>query len=77
MDDRATSPATGRRAPVQGGEGYPAGTVAWEEHLRAWKAYRVKHRNRQNADQIAERDDLSYGEITDLLGHAPKTWEPR
>jgi hypothetical protein len=55
----------------------PAGTVAWEEHVAAHAAYARRYRNDQTALRIAERGGLSYAELTDFLGHEPKTWEPR
>lgn len=73
-----------RRAPVQGGygrhggqRGYDPGTVAWEEYLRAWKAYDRKCRSGQSAERITELGGFGYGELIEFLGHEPKTWEPR
>ena len=72
-----SAPAAGRRAPVHGGKGHPSGTVAWEEHLRAWEVYATRYRGSQSAEWTAALDGFGYAEITALLGHAPKTWEPR
>lgn len=67
-----------RRAPTQSNRAFakPAGTVAWDEHERAWKAYARKYPG-QSAERIAERGGFCYGEIADFLGHEPKTWRPR
>jgi hypothetical protein len=76
----------GRRAPVQGDypdekrraaeQGKPPhgpGTVSWEEHLLAWSAY-AAHGHSQSAERLAQRGGFGYGEMTELLGHEPKTW---
>lgn len=31
----------------------------------------------QSAERLAERGGFGYWELTDLLGHEPKTWQPR
>jgi hypothetical protein len=74
-----------RRAPVQGDgwdrakhcPGRPPGTVAWAEHLEAFEPYRKKYGNDQSAERIAERGGFSFWELTNQLGHEPRTWEPR
>ena len=81
----------GRRAPVQK-EGYPggrghvngkdlpmkgAGTVSWAEYLEAYAAYSARYGSSQSAERMVERGGFGYWEITGLLGHEPKTWEPR
>lgn len=76
-----------RRAPVQGewrkatpgaraGWRVSPGTVAWEEHELAWRAYAARYGSGQSAERIAERHGFGYDEITNLLGHEPKTWRP-
>lgn len=83
---------TPKRAPVQDEDpkyhrpGYdkwrghpkmPSGTVTWEEHLEAYAAYAKRYGHQQSAERLAERGGFGYYEISDLLGHEPKTWEPR
>jgi hypothetical protein len=76
----------GRRAPVQGNGCYVPrgdprekgpGTVTWAEHLEAYATYASRYGTSQSAERLAERGGFGFGEITDLLGHEPKTWEPR
>ena len=74
----------GRRAPVQGEYARPggpparaAGTVTWEEHLKAYAAYAAIYGKHQSAERLAERGGFGYREITDLLGHEPTTWSVR
>lgn len=71
------------RAPVQGSlrcpgsrPSKPAGTITWAEHVEAWVAYNRMHRE-QSAERIAERGGFGWYEITELLDHEPRTWEPR
>lgn len=71
-----------RRALVQaegsaGGKRRPAGTISWAEHVEAWRAYAKKYRNDQSAERLAERGGFGYLELTELLGHEPKTWKAR
>jgi len=80
-----------QRAPVQGVGNYhlwvghparepdarPAGTIAWGEHLQAWEAYAKRFGRDQSADRVAERGGFCYREVTEFLGHAPRTWRPR
>lgn len=67
-----------RRAPVQANRKHakPAGTVDWAEHVEAWQAYAKLYGTSQSAERIAERSGFCYGELVDLLGRAPTTWEP-
>jgi hypothetical protein len=67
-----------RRAPVQANRrlGKPAGTVAWWEHAKAWEAYAARYGHKQSAERIAERQGFCYGELLELLGHEPETWQP-
>jgi hypothetical protein len=62
------------RAPVQKGPLGPAGTIAWEEHERIWRAYAAKYRNGQTAERIAERGGFGHGEILMLTGGLPQTF---
>lgn len=69
------------RAPVQGvlrgGRWvHLPGTVAWEEHERAYLVYAARYGTGQSAQRIAERSGFGYDEITQLLGHPPTTWRP-
>jgi hypothetical protein len=50
-----------------------SGTVAWEEHEEAWADYAIRHRD-QTAERLAQRGGFGYAEITDHLGHPPRTW---
>ena len=77
---------TPERAPVQADRhrskliklpGTVAGTVAWDEHLQAWRAYAAKYGSDQSAERIAERGGFGYAELGALLGREPKTWLPR
>jgi hypothetical protein len=66
-----------RRAPVQARYGptpIRRGSIAWSEHLKAYKAYSAAHGNSQSAERIAERGGFGYNEIVTLLGAEPKTW---
>lgn len=77
------APVDERRAPVQGdpgarfGEGYPAGTISWQEHLAAYEDYAKRYGGDQSAERLAARGGFGYAELTDHLGHEPKTWRPR
>lgn len=68
----------GRRALVQRCSrlGKGPGTIAWEEHLRAWSAYDARWNSGQSAERINERGGFAYDELVAYLGDAPKTWEP-
>ena len=71
----------GKRVPVQGDYGSRAkrgpGSIAWEEHLRAWSGYAARYGTEQSAEHMAERGGFSYSELVQYLGHEPETWEPR
>ena len=56
--------------------GKPPGSVTWDEHVEAWTEYHRQHWG-QDADTIALRGGFGFWELTDLLGHALETWEPR
>ena len=67
------------RAPVQaswkGGRAVkPAGSIAWEEHVRAHEAYRAKYGACQSAERIAERGGFGHEELLLFLGHEPETF---
>lgn len=76
-----------RRVPVQGdgnyslrhddsrrGNAHYPGTVSWEEHCEAWAGY-AKRYSGQDAEKIAERGGFGYDEMTEYMGHEPKTWQ--
>lgn len=68
-----------KRAPVQPeywrkGTGSTWGSITWEEHVEAWEAYNRKYQSHQTAEDVAARFGFGYGEITELLGHPPRTW---
>lgn len=74
----------GRRAPVQADRGHKPGekpkgygTIAWAEHLEAYGTYSGRYGKSQSAERLAERGGFAYWELADLLGHEPKTWQPR
>jgi len=76
----------GRRAPVQGSRhgpswlnrcSFPAGTVAWAEHLEAWGRYASLGHGDQSAERVAERGGFDITEMVFLLGRLPLTWRPR
>jgi hypothetical protein len=86
--DKVESASVGeRRAPVQAerdplhredrARDKPYGSVKWEEHLAAWTQYALRFGSSQSAGRIAERGGFGYYELTALLGHEPKTWQPR
>jgi len=67
-----------QRSEAHGGK--PAGSIAWSEHVDAWKGYRDRFPSsaqRQDAARIAERHGFSYCELVEYLGREPTTWEPR
>jgi phosphopantothenate-cysteine ligase len=79
---RTTSQPKEKRAPVQSdiapnGLPRPSGTVAWNEHQKAWDAYAKKYGKVQSAERIAERGGFGWNELFELLGHEPKTWKQR
>lgn len=65
------------RAPVQGDRERPPGTIAWEEHERAWRGYSFRYGKYRSAKRIAERGGFGHAELKKFLGHEPTTWEPR
>lgn len=65
-----------RRAIESGIKGLVPGTISWEEHERAWEEYARRYGRSQSAERIHERGGFCYWELTDQLGHEPKTWEP-
>lgn len=73
--------AIARRARVQGVAGpgpnrRPSGSISWEEHEQAWRAYAKLYGEIQSAERINDRGGFGYEELTGLLGHPPKTWRP-
>lgn len=69
-----------KRAPVQGtwGRGgwvIPPGTIAWDEHVTAWVAYRERYGASQSAERIAERGGFGMEELRMFLGRDPTTFE--
>lgn len=72
--------STERRAPVQAvywPNKRPAGTISWAEHLEAYAEYVRRFGIYQSAERIAERGGFGYDELTDYLGHEPRTWQVR
>lgn len=77
----------GRRAPVQGCEksdfdgtsvdAHDPGTISFEEHCLAWSGYAAKYGKGQSAETMSARGGFSFWELTNFLGHEPKTWSPR
>ncbi len=75
-----------KRAPVQGenthhpngqrklGKLRGLGTIAWSEHLEAFKSYASEYGDGQSAERIAERGGFSYDELALYLGREPSTW---
>lgn len=55
-------------------QGRRPGTIAWDEHMRAWNDYAQRFGDSQDALKIHRRGGFSYGELTDHLGHEPETW---
>ena len=74
MSDERRAPVQGNRRIKRGEPGAEAGNVAWSEHAEAWKAYAKRFGGYQSAERIAERAGFCYLELTDFLGHEPKTW---
>ncbi len=61
-----------RRVPVLPGGDRPAGTVAFREHMAAWK----RAWDMDGSKGVIEDAPLEYGRLTALLGHRPLTWRP-
>ena len=62
-----------RRAAVQPGHGRGYGTIAWEEHVRAWGVYARRYGSGQSAERIHDRGGFGYGELVSMIGY-PTTW---
>lgn len=60
------------RVLVMAGGGRPDGTVAWREHLAAWK----RDQERSPTSTAPEDCAFSYQVIAELLRHRPMTWRP-
>ena len=54
--------------------GVVAGTITWDEHVKAWKGYAVMFPG-QSAERMAERGGFSWLELVLFLRHEPVTWE--
>lgn len=74
----------GKRANVQRGggiergqPGHVPGTITWAEYLLAFADYANRFGRSQSAERLNERGGLCYLELTDRLGRAPETWEPK
>jgi hypothetical protein len=52
----------------------PPGTIAWDEHVEAWRAYARKHGGGQSAGRIAGRGGFAFNELCLYLGRPPSTW---
>jgi hypothetical protein len=51
------------------------GTVAWWEHVEAWRDYAEHYGYDQSAEWIVERGGFSLFELTEHLGHHPRTYK--
>ena len=63
--------------PSRGDAHYP-GSVSWEEHEEAWRGYERRFPGSardQDAEMIARRGGFGYLEMTEYMGHEPRTWE--
>lgn len=67
-----------RRAPVQAEHNrmvpFPAGTIAWMEHVEAWEEYARRFGRSQSAERMAERGGFAMSELCSFLGRPPRTW---
>jgi hypothetical protein len=61
-----------RRAPVQS----PRGSISWDEHMEAHRAYRARYGNQQDAERIAYRGGFGFKELRMFLGRDPVTFVP-
>lgn len=73
--DRAPVHASRSRAP--GHPGARPGTVSWEEHEAAWRAYSARFPTHQSAYRVAARGGFSYDELVEFLRGPPLTWKAR
>ena len=68
------------RAPVQPncgaltGPRSQSGSVTWQEHVEAWRAYNREHSGNPTPQRMAARWGFSYAELTHWLGREPTTW---
>lgn len=63
--------------PGRTADARPPGTITWSEHVKAWEAYARQYGKQQSAERMAKRGGFDYGELVDLLGRDPETWEAR
>lgn len=54
-------------------EAMPPGTISWEEHEEAWRAYNKKYPG-QSAERMAERHGFGHWELREFLGREPRTF---
>lgn len=55
----------------------PPGTIAWSEHLEAFRDYSSRYGSEQSAERLAERGGFGYQELLTHLKHHPETWQVR
>lgn len=81
----STSGDLGVRCPVQrqapyvkpdgvARSGKPAGTVSLTEAAEAYSVYAKRYGTSQSFERLHERGGFGYWELSELLGHEPKTW---
>jgi hypothetical protein len=73
---KSLHPSDAKRFHAEGRKGLVHGTISWDEHLEAWLVYKWAGHGSQSAERLAERGGFGYGELLDLLGRAPESWEP-
>lgn len=64
------------RARVRADGDRPTGHVAWSEYASAYNVHVWRHGHVLTAREFLEQGGFRYGELLDLLGCEPKTWEP-
>jgi hypothetical protein len=52
------------------------GSIAWAEHVEAWRVYAARCAADQTADRVAERGGFDWYELCSFLGREPRTWRP-
>lgn len=58
-------------------EDTPDGLITWEEHWEAWFAYHEAYPRGATAEETANSGGFTFNELSQWLGHAPKSWIPR
>lgn len=58
-------------------EDVPDGLITWEEHWEAWFAFHESYPRGESAEEYANHGGFSFGDLTQWLGRAPRTWVPR